>query len=49
VAAANHDDAQPPRVLEATAEDPDLSPRQRQALTQVYEAFVMTRKRPRHQ
>jgi len=47
--AASHDDAQPPRVLEAIAEDPNLSPRQRQALKQVYEAFVMTRKRPRRQ
>jgi transcriptional regulator with XRE-family HTH domain len=46
-AAADHDDAEPSRVLAAIADDHDLSPRQRQALTEVYEAFVRTRKSPR--
>ncbi len=46
-AAAGHDKDQPSRVLEAIAEDPALSSRQRQALTEVYEAFIRAGKSPR--
>jgi transcriptional regulator with XRE-family HTH domain len=38
----------PSRVAQAIREDQDLTGRQRQALLEVYEAFVATRKRPRH-
>jgi transcriptional regulator with XRE-family HTH domain len=40
-------EAEPSKVLEAIREDPRLTGRQRQALTQVYEAFIAVGARPR--
>jgi transcriptional regulator with XRE-family HTH domain len=39
-------DEGPAKVVEAIREDPHLSGRQRQALTEIYEAFVATGPRP---
>jgi transcriptional regulator with XRE-family HTH domain len=44
-AGGGRDDDEPPAVLQAIEDDPDLTPRQRQALTEVYRAFVQTRGR----
>jgi transcriptional regulator with XRE-family HTH domain len=41
------DDEGEPKVLAAIREDPHLTGRQRQALSEVYRAFVATRPRPR--
>jgi transcriptional regulator with XRE-family HTH domain len=41
------DEPEPSKVVEAIREDPRLTARQRQALTQVYEAFVRVGARPR--
>jgi len=41
------EEAGPPKVIQAIREDPKLSGRQRQALIQVYEAFLGVGVRPR--
>jgi len=46
-AGVNRQPEGPSRVLEAIRDDPDLTARQRQALTEVYRAFVGSRPRTR--
>jgi transcriptional regulator with XRE-family HTH domain len=46
-AGVGREDEGPSRVVEAIREDPRLTGRQRQALIEVYEAFVATRPKPR--
>ena len=45
--ASSEEDEGPSAVAQAIGEDPRLSSRQRQALLEVYEAFVRTSARPR--